>query len=127
MRRAGLLKVNGLKSCGTQNQAGREAWLEKTLQCVPAGSRILDAGAGELQYKRFCAHLKYVSQDFAQYDGQGDGTGLQTGAWQNDRLDIISDITQIPEPDASLRLSYVWKCWSTCLRHWTPWVNSADY
>ena len=87
--------------CGTQNKANREAWLEQSLAKVPAGSRILDAGAGELQYRRFCAHLNYVSQDFAQYDGQGDGIGLQKSAWDQSRLDIVSDITQIPEPDAS--------------------------
>lgn len=68
---------------------------------VPPGSRILDAGAGERQYEKFCSHLKYVSQDFAQYDGHGDSTGLQTGHWNQTGLDIVSDITDIPEPDAS--------------------------
>lgn len=42
-----------------------------------------------------------MSQDFDQYDGTGDGNGLQTGSWDQTRLDIISDITAIPEPDAS--------------------------
>lgn len=87
--------------CGTQNKATRDAWLERTLACIPAGRRILDAGAGELQYERFCAHLDYVSQDFAQYDGQGDGIGLQTGAWDQSRVDIVCDISSIPESDAS--------------------------
>lgn len=87
--------------CGTSNKANRDAWLERTLASIPPGQRILDAGAGELQYKRFCAHLDYVSQDFAQYDGTGDGAGLQTGGWDQSNLDIVSDITAIPEPDAS--------------------------
>jgi SAM-dependent methyltransferase len=87
--------------CGTQNKANRDAWLERILANVPPGQRILDAGAGQLQYKRFCSHLDYVSQDFAQYDGQGDGAGLQTGAWDQSQLDIVCDITSIPEPDAS--------------------------
>lgn len=86
---------------GTKNQSNREAWLERTLKQVPAGSRILDAGAGEQQYKRFCSHLEYISQDFAQYDGMGDGAGLQTGNWDQSTLDIICDITAIPEPDES--------------------------
>jgi ubiquinone/menaquinone biosynthesis C-methylase UbiE len=86
---------------GTQNQSNREAWLEKTIKNIPSGSRILDAGAGELKYKSFCEHLNYVSQDFAQYNGEGDGKGLQTGAWDQTKLDIISDITAIPEPDGS--------------------------
>jgi len=87
--------------CGTQNKANRDAWLERTLARIPSGQRILNVGAGELQYKGFCAHLDYVSQDFAQYDGQGDGTGLQKGAWDRSQMDIVCDITSIPEPDAS--------------------------
>ncbi len=88
-------------SVGTRNQTNREAWLEKTLKLIPSGSRILDAGAGELQYKRFCTHLDYVAQDFARYDGRGDASGLQMGSWDQSKLDIICDITAIPEADAS--------------------------
>jgi 2-polyprenyl-3-methyl-5-hydroxy-6-metoxy-1,4-benzoquinol methylase len=90
-----------VQQCGTRNVATRELWLEQTLARIPAGHRILDAGAGELQYRRFCAHLTYVSQDFAQYDGQGDRASLQTGAWDQSRLDIVSDITRIPQSAAS--------------------------
>lgn len=84
-----------------RNAAPREAWLAKTLAAIPAGSRILDAGAGELSKKKYCTHLRYVSQDFGQYKGDGDGKGLQTGKWDQSRLDIVCDITDIPEPDAS--------------------------
>lgn len=86
---------------GTKNQKTREAWLEHTLKKIPAGSRILDAGAGEQKYKKFCNHLSYVSQDFAQYDGKGDGKALQKKMWDTSKIDIVSDITTIPEPDAS--------------------------
>lgn len=88
-------------AAGTHNKANRDAWLARTLARVPAGSRILDAGAGEQQYRRFCTHLNYVSQDFAQYDGLGDGGGLQTQTWDQSNLDIVSDIARIPEPDAA--------------------------
>lgn len=71
------------------------------MAAIPAGQRILDAGAGEFQYRRFCTHLNYVSQDFAQYDGKGDGVGLQMGEWKYPQLDIVSDITAIPEPDGA--------------------------
>lgn len=86
---------------GKRNLDDREEWLERTLLKIPEGSRILDAGAGELKYKKFCKHLVYVSQDFAQYDGSGDGVGLQTQTWDNSKLDIIGDIASIPEPDGS--------------------------
>ncbi|MEJ7587416.1 MAG: methyltransferase domain-containing protein [Ferruginibacter sp.] len=94
-----LLKKNSF--AGTQNEASRLTWLESTLKKIPAGNRILDAGAGELAQKKYCAHLNYVSQDFGQYDGSGDNTGLQTAKWNNTLLDIVSDITEIPEPDKS--------------------------
>ena len=86
---------------GKQNRINRVEWIEKTLAKIPPGARILDAGAGELQFKRFCSHLKYVAQDFAQYDGKGDGAGLQHGVWDQSRLDITCDICNIPEPDES--------------------------
>jgi len=86
---------------GLRNHADREKWLVKVLGGIPAGSRILDAGAGELRYKRLCTHLNYMSQDFAQYDGVGDGIGLQTSTWDQTKLDIISDIVHIPAPDGS--------------------------
>lgn len=86
---------------GNRNQANREIWLEQTLKKLPPGSKILDAGAGEMQYRRFCSHLEYVSQDFCQYDGKGNAIALQTGTWEQKGIDIVSDITAIPVADAS--------------------------
>lgn len=84
-----------------KNQLSREIWLEQILQKIPSESRILDAGAGEQKYRKYCAHLNYVSQDFGKYEGVGDEKGLQTGSWDQSQLDIISDINSIPEPDSS--------------------------
>lgn len=81
------------------NDNNRVAWLSAKLNEIPSGLRILDAGAGEMRFKPFCAHLNYVSQDFGQYEGKGDGKGLQTGAWDTKHIDLICDITAIPEPD----------------------------
>lgn len=86
---------------GTRNWGDREVWLEAKLKEIPNGKKILDAGAGELQYKRFCTHLDYVSQDFGQYDGQGNSEGKQTATWDNSKLDIISDIIDIPVDEKS--------------------------
>src|ERR1700730_6135442 len=85
---------------GTTNESVRVDWIKSTLQKIPAGSAILDAGAGECQFRKFCSHLQYTSQDFAQYDGKGK-VGLQTGIWDNSQIDIVSDITAIPRPNAS--------------------------
>src|SRR5581483_4512282 len=48
-----------------------------------------------------CSHLDYVSQDFGQYDGQGNQIGLQTESWDNSKLDITSDIAAVPAEDES--------------------------
>lgn len=92
---------NMFNRVGLKNEEERVAWLRRTLASIPAGETILDAGAGELQFKKFCSHLRYTSQDFAQYDGKGDAAGLQTREWDNSKLDIVSDITAIPVKDAS--------------------------
>lgn len=83
------------------NESARKLWIKETLSRLGPGSRLLDAGAGELANKAFCGHLDYVSQDFCQYDGKGNSNGLQTGVWDTSRIDIVSDITEIPEPDNS--------------------------
>ena len=83
------------------NEANRDQWLEKILHSIPSGLRILDAGAGELRNKQLCLHLDYVSQDVCQYEGTGDAQGLQTGTWDTSKIDLVCDIVDVPEPDAS--------------------------
>jgi ubiquinone/menaquinone biosynthesis C-methylase UbiE len=85
------------------NELNRQAWLKKTLSALPVGSRILDAGAGELKNRQYCGHLQYVSQDFCQYKGEqgAPAEGLQCKSWDTSRIDLVSDITAIPAPDAS--------------------------
>lgn len=86
------------------NELNRQTWLHKTLTILPTGSRILDAGAGELKNRMHCGHLDYVSQDFCQYEGAEWGApneGLQNKSWDIRRIDLVSDITAIPALDAS--------------------------
>lgn len=93
--------INKLISIGLHPEKPREKWLQQTLQQIPSGTTILDAGAGECQFKKFCTHLNYISQDFGAYNGSGD-VGLQTGTWDVSTIDIISDITQIPLENNSM-------------------------
>ncbi len=86
---------------GTTNESERIKWVEETLKKIPEGSTLLDAGAGESQFKKFCSHLNYIAQDFGQYHGDGEA-GLQMGSWDNSKLDIVSDITSIPLPGESV-------------------------
>ena len=83
------------------NVQARELWIKRMLDDLPEGSRILDAGAGSQRYKKLCGRLNYVSQDFAKYDGVGDSIGLHSGEFNYGDLDIVSDITSIPEKEES--------------------------
>ena len=96
-----MLKALAARLPGRKNEATRREWIARTLKQIARGSRILDAGCGERQFRKFCSHLEYVGQDFAAYDGLGDQRGLQTGSWDQTKLDIICDITAVPEPDCS--------------------------
>lgn len=90
----------GLFDVGARNAPTRDLWITNALASLPGGWRLLDAGAGECQYKQHCGHLDYVAQDAAIYDGTDD-VGLQNPGWDFSRIDIVSDICAIPEPDAS--------------------------
>lgn len=87
------------------NAQNRHAWVIKSLKELPVGVKILDAGAGECRYKPYCKHLKYVAQDFCEYQGIGDSHGLnyglQTDTWDTSKIDIVSDIISIPVEDSS--------------------------
>ncbi len=95
-KRINLILTDGV---GTSNSDFREEWLKNALSEIPDGLKILDAGAGESQYKKFCDHLEYISQDFAEYDGVGDSKGIQKENRDYSSLDIVSDITSIPVSD----------------------------
>jgi SAM-dependent methyltransferase len=88
---------------GLRNESARVRWIAEVLGQVARGSRILDAGCGEQQFRKFCSHLIYVGQDFAEYNGKGDGVGLQTETWdhQTNVPDLVCDITAIPEANGS--------------------------
>jgi SAM-dependent methyltransferase len=86
---------------GTDNQSSRDQWVIHQLSGLESGSRILDAGAGEQQYRKYCENLIYISQDFCEYTGTGDGRGLQPAEWNVSKIDIVSDIVNIPEENES--------------------------
>ena len=62
---------------------------------LPAGSKVLDVGAGSAPYRSLFAHCEYKTQDFSQLrDDQ-----LRYGGYAP--LDFVSDAKNIPVPDAS--------------------------
>jgi ubiquinone/menaquinone biosynthesis C-methylase UbiE len=76
------------------NQRGRDAWVAEMAATVPAGARVLDAGAGKTPYQHLFDHCEYRTHDFAQYEGTQEG--LMTDSWNYGEIDYVSDITAIP-------------------------------
>jgi ubiquinone/menaquinone biosynthesis C-methylase UbiE len=84
---------------GKSNLYNRNNWIAE--QLAQLKGCILDVGAGELQWKPYCQHLEYFSQDFCKYNPGGDGKGLQCKTWDTSKIDIVCDIIEIPESDKS--------------------------
>jgi len=91
---------NNFNFFGKENDLTRDKWVKKTLSSLRSGIRILDAGAGEKRYQKYCEHLNYVSQDNVEYTGTGN-EGLHVKDWNYGKIDIVSDILNIPESDGS--------------------------
>jgi len=100
-KRLKIFIFNLTNHVGRKSVINRDNFIKKTLINQNKNLRILDAGAGECKYRKYCKHLNYLSQDVCEYDGKGDGDALQTGKWEFSEIDIVSDITNIPEPDCS--------------------------
>ena len=81
----------------------RMEWTKRAIASIPAGSIVLDAGAGECKNKRYCAHLNYISQDFCQYEESSIDRKVpnENKKWNTNNIDIVSDITDIPVEDKS--------------------------
>ncbi|MCC6588013.1 MAG: methyltransferase domain-containing protein [Bryobacterales bacterium] len=58
-------------------------------QALPAGSRVLDAGAGELRYAQLFRRHKYLAVDLAIGDPQ----------WDYGKLDCVADLSALPLAD----------------------------
>jgi len=72
------------------NQYERNKWVATWAARIPAGSRVLDVGAGSAPYRSFFQHCEYKAHDFGQVP--------ELKAHYTE-LDYISDIVDIPVPD----------------------------
>lgn len=86
-----------------ENEKEREKWIVEKLQSIPKGKIILDAGAGELRYASYCKQLKYISQDFGEYDAEKDPIKIKSNdSWDTSEVSITSDIIDIPLESESI-------------------------
>jgi ubiquinone/menaquinone biosynthesis C-methylase UbiE len=79
----------------------RNVWVAEHLSSIPNGESILDAGAGPQGYRSKCTHLKYVSQDFCEFDGKAVAGLDKNSTFDTSNIDIVSDIINIPVEDES--------------------------
>lgn len=80
-----IITMEDLWRLGTNRGTIKEDWVKQKLEGVRKGETILDAGAGTCYYKKYCSHLKYISQDSGQF-------------YPNVNVDIKGDITNINLP-----------------------------
>lgn len=66
-------------------------FIRRLSQRTQAGKSMIDVGAGESQYKKYFNHLQYTAQDL----------GIGDKDWDFSKLDIVSEIYQIPVEDSS--------------------------
>lgn len=68
----------------------RDAWVRRQAALIPAGSRVLDVGAGSCPYRAHFAHCGYQTQDLAALSDDQ----VRDGGYG--QIDYVSEITAIP-------------------------------
>ncbi|MEO8586800.1 MAG: class I SAM-dependent methyltransferase [Acidobacteriota bacterium] len=66
-------------------------FVERVASGSPAGTRVLDAGAGEAAYKELFRHCRYVATDL----------GVGDASWNYGNLDSLSELQRLPFRSAS--------------------------
>jgi SAM-dependent methyltransferase len=67
-------------------------FVEKVAAALPAGTLLLDAGAGECAYKQFFSHCRYLATDLA----------IGEESWNYANVDCFSRLDQLPLADSSV-------------------------
>ncbi len=90
-----LRSIMGRSPLFSFNLVNRDRWVAQQAAALPAGSLILDVGAGSCPYRDLFAHCEYRAQDFSGLQPvqlRHGGYGL---------IDYVCDATAIPVEDRS--------------------------
>jgi len=82
---------SGLRRWVQHFEASIEDAVARFAASVAEGARVLDAGAGEGQYRRFFSKRRYCGLDL----------GIGDVKWDYSRLDVIGYLVRLPFPDAT--------------------------
>ena len=83
---------------GLNNENHRVKFISKTLSEIEKGNKILDAGCGSQQYKKYCKHLIYKAQDIGAYQKDSKKTFFSSNIeYSYGKLDYVSNIWEINE------------------------------
>jgi len=87
---------------GLNNENERLIFIQNELTRIPNGMKILDAGCGSQRYRKYCDHLEYYGQDFAQYSVSDKKMMNERGQeeYEYGELNYIGNIWEIEEKDA---------------------------
>lgn len=77
------------------NVVRRDRWVAARARELPAGTKVLDVGAGSAPYRHLFGHCDYRTQDLVPLKPEQ----LRFGGYSD--IDYVSDATAIPAPDAS--------------------------
>mgnify|MGYP003337717553 CR=1 FL=1 len=77
------------------NVVRRDRWIGAQAAQPPAGTKVLDVGAGSCPYRHLFSHCDYRTQDLAPLRADQ----LRHGGYG--QIDYVSDLTAIPVPDGS--------------------------
>lgn len=80
----------------------RKNWIAEKASQIKPNAKILDVGAGQAPYREYFKHCQYTTQDFMLYEGMD--SSLSKERWEYSKIDIISDLTDIPVPDSSFKV-----------------------
>lgn len=85
------LLPRGLRNYILHFEAAIEAAVLGFAASVPSGARVLDAGAGEGNYRAYFTSQRYIGLDLAVGDA----------AWDYSRLDVVGDLAALPFRDST--------------------------
>jgi SAM-dependent methyltransferase len=84
------------------NKFERRIFLEQELKKLQSGHKILDAGCGSQQYRKYCDHLDYSSQDIGEYTiSEKKEIGNEDDSYKFGKIDYLGNIWDIDVPNES--------------------------